>query len=278
MDRNPYAMSHPLCLSLGSSAFNLSGLIHERQGLPSGVFTGKYTPEHGVGHGLLTHHEASMVDEKYPFHLILTSQLSMTDAAQFLAPGVPGINNMKIIHVDTEAEAGAEECEKAFNAQSEQRKILRSLPAQALEKVEEAILAQDEERLRAAINAAKEHWAEHGRYLSKEESDALGKQSKCDITSTAANPQDEGNHTNVVLEGNLPNLLSTSPIALETRVARLRADYVGALRSQEDYVVALDTSDVEMEAWTLLELEDWAELNEVWVELASNADSDWEKV
>lgn len=260
----PNTYSRPLWLSFGTSAFHLSGLVHEKQGLPSALFTQNFSQEDGVEYGLLSQREASSVDRHaFPFRVILTSQLSITDAEKYLAPVIPGFQDMVVILVDTEGDREFEE-EKWEGVT---RKEHGPLPAEALEKVEAAILSQDEHKLKVAIAAAKDHWSVNGRYLSLEETGTLRKQGRVDKKSAIVTHKKDKIVT-LVYEG----VESMAPPS--ANVARLQAAYTDATVGS----VLSDTAAVEAEAWTLLEVTDWVELDEVWLELASNADEDWEKL
>mmetsp|Transcript_99803 Transcript_99803/g.213711 ORF Transcript_99803/g.213711 Transcript_99803/m.213711 type:complete len:369 (+) Transcript_99803:311-1417(+) len=261
MERNPYACCTPLWLSFGSSSFHVSGLIHEKQGLPLAVLMGSYSPHDGVASGILSHREALRVDESTPFNVILTSQLSVADAEKFLAPVVPGLDNMTIINVDVKADVGSD-----YDKVQQERRVQRPLPVDALAKVEAAILANDEDQLKTAIGAAKEYWAENGRYLSPGEQDTVGKQGRIDGRDECAKQQIEIGSAGPERDG--ATIGRVHGVDEETKLARLRSEYSAAT----------DTAAVEMEAWTILDITDWVAIDDVWVEIASNADEEWQEL
>lgn len=272
----PNLYTRPLWLPFGTSAFHLTGLVHDQHGLPLRALTGSFSHQDGVACGLLTPGEAARVDrDGFPFQVILTSQLSPADAARYLAPAVPGFEDLTVIYVEPEEDDDADGGDadsgrgavRAGAAAHRESRVHRALPAEALARVEAAILSGDDAELQAAIAAAKEHWAERGRYLSREEVEASSREDGGQPEeafggeeSGAARPQRRAPASGDV----------QAPAAASSgRVAQL----------QEDFAAADNTTAVEVEAWTILEVEDWVEIDGIWLELASGADSqEWEQL
>merc|ERR1712136_98753 len=96
-----------------------------------------------------------------------------------------------------------------------QRRVPRPLPADRLQVVEAAILAGDEEGIKRAIASAKEHWAEHGRYLAPHE-----------VEDVAEQDRGAGDRRLAELHGALsPGTVQTVKSSTVSRVERLRAEY-----------------------------------------------------
>lgn len=287
MQPNLYA--RPLWLPFGTSAFHLTGLVHDQHGLPLRALTGSFSHEDGVACGLLTPGEAARVDRAgFPFQVILTSQLSPADAARYLAPAVPGFEDLSVIYVEPDedddddggdADAGRGAVRAGAAAHRESR-VHRALPAEALARVEAAILSRDDAELQAAIAAAKEHWAERGRYLSREEVGASSREE-----SGAAQPQGRAPASGDVQapaaasSGTVREPASASAYAGLHAHERQKVLQGRLAQLQEDFAAADNTTAVEVEAWTLLEVEDWVEIDGIWLELVSSADSqEWEQL
>merc|ERR1712232_1082271 len=159
---------------------------------------------------------------------------------------------MTIICVEADAEE-SDEGEESNKSEVRHDRVHRPLPTEMLAKVEAAILAGNECEIRTAVDAAKEHWGVNGRYLSQAEHKLLNMYEKrADKAEQIASNEEQSAW---------PGRHVASAAAFSQKLARLQAEYN----------VAETRAAAEDEAWTLLEMTDWVELDEVWLELASDS-------